>query len=172
MTRSYRSRGIRSRISCRIPRCAHSSGYFWSTRKPCSSASKARTRARISSRVFRTESIPCPLGSGNGQSSRRRPGTYGQSSPQPIVISNLCIVCQILGQLLRFRVPQVNTNFEHGFHNHRMNLLRRLSSGGNCNCPFWIGKLVKECSRHLRTSCVVYTREDYFLHVASICSER
>jgi hypothetical protein len=45
------------------------------------------TRRLISSRVCRTDSIPCPLGSGSGQSSRRRPGIWGQSPPKPIVMS-------------------------------------------------------------------------------------
>ena len=40
-----------------------------------SRASNCKTRCLISSRVRRTVSMPCPLGSGKGQSSRLRPET-------------------------------------------------------------------------------------------------
>jgi len=49
--------------------------------------SSSTTRRRISSRIFRTSSRLRPFGSSSGQSSRVRPGTYGHSSPHPIVIS-------------------------------------------------------------------------------------
>src|SRR5690606_33227938 len=50
-----------------------------------SSASRVSTRPRISSRIGRTASIPCPAGSASTQSSYRFPGTYGHASPQPMV---------------------------------------------------------------------------------------
>src|SRR4029078_10188786 len=45
-------------------------------------------RPRTSSRIRRTTSTVLPFGSSSGQSSRRRPGTTGHFSPQPIVTSS------------------------------------------------------------------------------------
>ena len=45
------------------------------------------TRRRISSRIGRTASMPCPAGSSSGQSRYRLPGKIGQASPQPMVIT-------------------------------------------------------------------------------------
>ena len=50
-------------------------------------SSSACTRRLMSSRIARTSSMGRPLGSGKGQSSRKRPGTCGQASPHPIVTS-------------------------------------------------------------------------------------
>ncbi len=46
------------------------------------------TRARTSSRISRTRSTDLPFGSSRGQSPRFNPGTYGQASPQPMVMSH------------------------------------------------------------------------------------
>ena len=70
-----------------------------------SRVSRARTRAWMSSRMARTTSGGLPLGSSSGQSSRRRPGTTGQASPQPMVTSRLRLAGQLVGQLAGHGCP-------------------------------------------------------------------
>lgn len=52
-----------------------------------SACKRLSTRRFTSSRISRTSTGGSPFGSRSGQSSRRRPGTYGHFSPHPIVMS-------------------------------------------------------------------------------------
>ena len=55
------------------------------------SVTKVRTRLSMVSMIAPTFSGDCPFGSSIAQSARWAPGTTGQSSPQPIVISQLAV---------------------------------------------------------------------------------
>src|SRR5579875_1451201 len=74
---------------------------------------------------------------------------------------------QFCCELLRPGVAEIDSDLTHHRHNDRMNMLRWLGSGRDATRQFWVGKLVEECSRHLRTSCIVNAGKDKGTHLWS-----
>ena len=82
------------------------------------------TCSSTSSRISRTSSIGRPAGSGMSQASTIV-GTYGQTSPQPIVIAQSACSC-ISTTALRLAPGQVDPDLAHHLDDLRPHALRRL----------------------------------------------
>jgi hypothetical protein len=96
----------------------------------------------------RTSSIGRSFGSSSGQSSRRRPGTYGHSSPQPIVIRSEPRASSSVSVLGPLRA-QIDANFAHHMDDLAVHPFAGLSAGRNHLCAGRIGKRPEERRRHL-----------------------
>ena len=76
---------------------------------------------------------------------------------------------QVVCQLLRLGVAEVNSNLLHGRKNLWLNTQFWVSSRRYGYSFLWISKLIEKCGRHLRTACIMNTGKNHFNHGFPSC---